>query len=41
MGDQVRFEILTAASMKMVGFWVFAQCRLVEDYRRYICFNNQ
>jgi hypothetical protein len=26
----VRFEVLTAASMKMIVFWVVAPCSLVE-----------
>jgi tryptophan-rich sensory protein len=30
----VRFEVLTAASMKMVVFWFVAPCSLVEVYRR-------
>jgi hypothetical protein len=28
---QVRFQVLTAASMKIAVFWVVAQCSLVED----------
>jgi hypothetical protein len=31
----VRFEVLTAASMKMTVFWVVAQCSLVDVYRRF------
>jgi hypothetical protein len=31
----VRFEVLTAASIKMTVFWVAAPCSLVEFYRRY------
>jgi hypothetical protein len=30
----VRFQVLTAASMKMTVFWVVAPCSLVEVYRR-------
>jgi hypothetical protein len=29
----VRFQVLTAASMKMTVFWVVAPCSLVEFYR--------
>jgi hypothetical protein len=29
----VRFEVLTAASMKMAVFWVVAPCSLVEVYQ--------
>jgi hypothetical protein len=29
----VKFEVLTAASMKMTDFWVVAPCNLVEVYR--------
>jgi hypothetical protein len=29
----VRFEVLTATSMKMAVFWVFAPCSLVEIFR--------
>jgi hypothetical protein len=32
---EVRFQVLTAASMKMAVFWVVAPCSLVEVYRRY------
>jgi hypothetical protein len=31
----VRFEVLTAASMKLVVFWVVAPCNLVDAYRRF------
>jgi hypothetical protein len=31
----VRFQVLTAVSMKMVGFWDVAPCSLVEVYRRF------
>jgi hypothetical protein len=31
----VRFQVLTAASMKMVVFWVVAPCSLVEVYRNF------
>jgi hypothetical protein len=31
----VRFQILTAESMKMAVFWGFAPCSLVEGYRRF------
>jgi hypothetical protein len=31
----VRFQVLTAASMKMAVFWVVAPCSLVEVYRRF------
>jgi hypothetical protein len=31
----VRFEVLTAASMKMIVFWVVAPCSLVEIDRRF------
>jgi hypothetical protein len=30
MGVFLRFEVLTAASMKMAIFWVVAPCSLVE-----------
>jgi hypothetical protein len=32
---EVRFEVLTAASMKMTIFWVVVLCSLVEVYRRF------
>jgi hypothetical protein len=32
---QVRFRVLTAASMKMTVFWDVATCSLVEVYRRF------
>jgi hypothetical protein len=31
----VRFEVLTAASIKMAIFWVVAPCSLVEVQRRF------
>jgi hypothetical protein len=31
----VRFQILTAASMNMVAFWVVATCGLVDVCRRF------
>jgi hypothetical protein len=31
----MRFEVLTAASMKMTVFWVLAPCSLTEVYRRF------
>jgi hypothetical protein len=31
-GCEVRFQVLTAASMKMAAFWVVAPCSLVEAY---------
>jgi hypothetical protein len=33
----VRFEVLTAAYMKMAVFWVVATCSLVKVYRRFRC----
>jgi hypothetical protein len=33
--DCVRFQVLTAASMKMAVFWVVAPCSLAEVYRRF------
>jgi hypothetical protein len=33
--ELVGFKVLTAASMKMVVFWVAAPCNLVEVYRRF------
>jgi hypothetical protein len=32
---RVRYEVLTAANIKMAVFWVVAQCSLVEIYRRF------
>jgi hypothetical protein len=32
---QLRFQVLTAASMKMAVFWVVAPCSLIEVYRRF------
>jgi hypothetical protein len=29
----VSFEVMTAASMKMAVFWVFAPCGLLEVYQ--------
>jgi hypothetical protein len=40
----VRFQVLTAASMKMVVFWVVAPCSLVNLYRRFrgsCCLHHQ
>jgi hypothetical protein len=40
----VRFQVLTAASMKMAVFWVVAPCSLVEVYRRFrgaCCLHHQ
>jgi hypothetical protein len=40
----VRFEVLTAASMKMTVFWYIAPCSLVEIDRRFrgaYCLHNQ
>jgi hypothetical protein len=40
----VRFQVLTAASMKMAVFWVVAPRRLVEVYRRFrgaCCLHHQ
>jgi hypothetical protein len=31
----MRFEVLTAASVKMAVFWYVAPCILVEGYRRF------
>jgi hypothetical protein len=31
----VRFQVLTAASMKMAVFWIVAACSLVQVYRRF------
>jgi hypothetical protein len=31
----VRFQVLTAASMKMAAFWDVAPCSLVKVYRRF------
>jgi hypothetical protein len=31
----VRFQVLTAASVKMADFWVAAPCSLVEVYRHF------
>jgi hypothetical protein len=41
---QVRFQVLTAVSMKMNVFWVVAPCSLVEVYRRFrgaCCLHHQ
>jgi hypothetical protein len=32
--QEVRFQVLTAASIKMAVFWVVAPCSLVEVYQR-------
>jgi hypothetical protein len=40
----VRFQVLTAASMKIAVFWAVAPCFLVEVYRRFkgaYCLHNQ
>jgi hypothetical protein len=40
----LRFQVLTAASMKMAVFWVAAPCILVEVYRRFrgaCCLHHQ
>jgi hypothetical protein len=34
ISNYVRFEVLTAASMKMTVFWVVATCILIEVYRQ-------
>jgi hypothetical protein len=34
-GDEVRFQVLTAVSVKMAVFWVVTPCSLVEIYRRF------
>jgi len=34
---KVRFQVLTAASMKMYLFWVLAPCTFVEIGRRFRC----
>jgi hypothetical protein len=31
----VRFQVLTAVTMKMTAFWDIAACSLVEDDRRF------
>jgi hypothetical protein len=33
--DEARFQVLTAASMKVTSFWDIAPCSLVEVYRRF------
>jgi hypothetical protein len=41
---RVRFQVLTAASMKMTVFWDIAPCSLVEVYRRFrgaCCLHHQ
>jgi hypothetical protein len=43
-GIEVRFEVLTASSMKMTVFWVVAPCSLLEVYRRFrgtCCLHHQ
>jgi hypothetical protein len=30
-----RFQVLTAASMKMIAFWDITSCSLIEVYRRF------
>jgi hypothetical protein len=40
----VRFQFLTAVSMKMAVLWVVEQCSLVEVYRRFrgvYCLHHQ
>jgi hypothetical protein len=40
----VRFQVLTAASMKMAVFWVVAPCSLVDVYQRFrgpCCLHHQ
>jgi hypothetical protein len=40
----MRFQVLTAASMKMAIFWAVAPCSLVEVYRRFrgaCCLHHQ
>jgi hypothetical protein len=40
----VRFQVLTAASMKMTVFWDVAPCSLVDVYRRFrgtYCLHHQ
>jgi hypothetical protein len=32
----VRFQVLTAARMKMTVFWIVEPCSLVEVYRRFV-----
>jgi hypothetical protein len=42
--NQARFQVLTAASMKMAVFWDVAPCSLVEVYRRFrgaCCLHHQ
>jgi hypothetical protein len=41
---EVKFQVLTAASMKMVLFWVIMPCSLVEVFRRFrgaCCLHHQ
>jgi hypothetical protein len=33
--EYVRFQVLTAASMKIAVFWIVAPCSLVEVYQRF------
>jgi hypothetical protein len=35
LDSSVRFEFLTAASMKMTAFWRLVPCSLVKVYRRF------
>jgi hypothetical protein len=40
----VKFQVLTAAIMRMTVFWDVAQCSLVEVYRRFrgtCCLHHQ
>jgi hypothetical protein len=42
--DKLRFQVLTAASMKMAVFWVVTLCSLVEVYRHFrgaYCLHHQ
>jgi hypothetical protein len=41
---EMRFEVLTAARMKMTVFWDVAPCSLIEVYRRFrgaCCLHHQ
>jgi hypothetical protein len=42
--EMVRFQVLTAASMKMTVFWVVAPCNLIDVYRHFrgaCCLHHQ
>jgi hypothetical protein len=42
--DNIGFEVVTAASMKMIVFWVVAPCSLVEVYQLFrgaCCLHHQ